>query len=172
MLGGWCWWWQWLLTPPGALHCCSVPSALGIPRAIHLPCIFFHPCLAFVPFFLLQYQVPFQHFSASQIYWQVDFFSLLVTLLSSCSHLDLPVVFFPFTSCPRVSVFDPWLKQLFCPWDGLVLIKPSISLLSPLLKLPLMLSLLSLQFKYWAWWPPRGIRMPCPACLPAPEDSS
>lgn len=168
MLGGWCWWWQWLLTPPGALHWCFAPSALAVPRAILIPCISFHPCLAFVPFFLLQSQVPFQHFSQSQIHWQVDFFSLLVTLLSSCSHLDLPVLFIPFTSGSCVSVFDPWLKQLFCPWDGLVLIKPSINLLSPLLKLPLMLSLLSLQVKYWAWWPPRGILNAVSSVPPSP----
>lgn len=168
MLGGWCCWWQWLLTPPGALHWCFAPSALAVPRAILIPCISFHPCLAFVPFFLLQSQVPFQHFSQSQIHWQVDFFSLLVTLLSSCSHLDLPVLFIPFTSGSCVSVFDPWLKQLFCPWDGLVLIKPSINLLSPLLKLPLMLSLLSLQVKYWAWWPPRGILNAVSSVPPSP----
>lgn len=130
------------------MFCTICPGhAQSYPSSLHL----FPSLSGICPVLFTSVPVPFQHSSQSQIHWQVDFFSLLVTLLSSCSHLDLPVVFFPFTSGPCVSVFDPCFKHLFCPWDGLALIKPSINLLSPLLKLPLMFSLLSLQFKHWAW---------------------
>lgn len=60
-----------------------VPSALCMPRAFHLPCISFSPHLAFEPFLLLQSQVPFQRFLQSLLRWRVDFFSVLVTKLSS-----------------------------------------------------------------------------------------
>lgn len=55
---------------------CLVPSALCVPRAIYLSCFSLSPRLAFVPFFLLQSQVPFQHFLRSLLPWRVDFCSL------------------------------------------------------------------------------------------------
>lgn len=70
--------------------------AQSYPSSLHL----FPSLSGICPALFTSVPVPFQHSSQSRIHWQVDFFSLLVTLLSSCSHLDLPVVFFPFTSGP------------------------------------------------------------------------
>lgn len=149
MLGGWCWWWQWLLTPPGALHWCFYHLPWACPELSiflasfsifvwHLSCSFYFSPSPFPAFLTVPnplasgFLFPFSH-SVEQ-------------LLS----FGPPCGLFPLHLWSCVSVFDPWFKHLLCPWDGLALIKPSINLLSPLLKLPLMLSLLSLQFKHWA----------------------